>query len=187
MFPICLYVMKTNVVILIASAIVLSCSSKLSDGTDDVSSSNGFSLEKVNDTLFNLVLETDGSSDVWKLPYPVYRFCTGDIDGDSVIDAIVGVEKTTRYDPVVRKRVFVFHNFEGKVRPLWMGSRLGRPVVDFRIVQVDGETRLRSMEEEQSGKFLVAEYRWKSFGVKFIRYICREFELENAVKELDDK
>ena len=168
------------------SAILLSCASELSDSADEMSSSNGFSLEKVNDTLFNLVLVTDGGCDVWKLPYPVYRFCTGDMDGDSVIDAIVGVEKTTRYDPVVRKRVFMFRNLEGKVRPLWMGSRLGRPVVDFNVVQVDGETRLRSIEKEQSGKFLVAEYKWSSFGVEFIRYLCRDFELDDSMEILNN-
>lgn len=146
----------------------------------------GFSIAKENDTLYNLILETDSSCDVWELRFPVYRFCTGDMDGDSIVDAIVGVEKTTRFDPVVRRRVFMFRNIEGKVRPLWLGSRLGRPVVDFNVVKVDGETRLRSVEEDDNGKFLVAEYRWSSFGVKFIRYICRDFEFDDSMEILNN-
>ena len=149
--------------------------------------SGGFSIEKVNDSLYNITLETDSSRDVWQLHHSVYRFCTGDIDGDSIIDAIVGVEKATRFDPVVRRRVFIFRNIDGKVRPLWMGSRLGRPVVDFNVVKVDGETRLRSVEEEANGKFLVAEYRWSSFGVKFIRYICRDFEFDDSMEFLNNE
>ena len=169
--------MRSVLVILIVSVIIASCATTSDNG--------GFSLEKKNDTLYNLVLETDSSRDVWELRFPVYRFCTGDMDGDSIVDAVVGVEKTTRFDPVVRRRVFMFRNIEGKVRPLWLGSRLGRPVVDFNVVKVDGETRLRSVEEDDNGKFLVAEYRWSSFGVKFIRYICRDFELEDSMEILN--
>ena len=171
--------MRSMLVISIVATILVSCATETENG--------GFSLEKIDDTLYNVVLETDSSRDVWELRFPVYRFCTGDMDGDSIVDAIVGVEKTTRFDPVVRRRVFMFRNIGGKVRPLWMGSRLGQPVVDFRVVQVDGETRLRSVEEEKNGKFLVAEYRWSSFGVKFIRYICRDFEFDNSMKILNDK
>ncbi len=164
-------------IISIVATILVSCVRETGNG--------GFSLEKVNDTLYNVVLETDSSRDVWELRFPVYRFCTGDMDGDSILDAVVGVEKTTRFDPVVRRRVFMFRNIEGNVRPLWLGSRLGRPVVDFNVVKVDGETRLRSVEEDDNGKFLVAEYRWSSFGVKFIRYICRDFELEDSMEILN--
>jgi len=161
---------------------VLLVSCRATDGDN-----GGFSIAKENDTLYNLILETDSSRDVWELRYPVYRFCTGDMDGDSIVDAIVGVEKTTRFDPVLRRRVFMFRNIEGKVRPLWLGSRLGRPVVDFNVVKVDGETRLRSVEEDENCKFLVAEYRWSSFGVKFIRYICRDFELDDSMEILNNE
>ena len=171
--------MRSILVISIVAALLVSCATATDNG--------GFSLEKVNDTLYNIVLETDSCRDVWELRFPVYRFCTGDMDGDSIVDAIVGVEKKTRFDPIVRKRVFMFRNLGGKVRPLWMGSRLGQPVVDFNVVVVDGETRLRSIEEEKNGKFLVAEYKWSSFGVKFIRYICRDFELDDSIEILNNE
>lgn len=140
----------------------------------------GFFLTKENDTLFYLNLKTDLGVDNWKLPYPVYRFETGDMNGDGSIDALVGVEKTTRFDTVMGKRIFMFQNRDGKVRPLWLGSRLGQPIVDFTVVCEDGNTYLRSLEQERDGKYLVADYCWDSFGVKFIRYICREFDFESA-------
>ena len=56
-----------------------------------------FQLEKKTDSLYYLTLKTDSTLDKWKLPHPVYRFCTGDIDGDGSIDAMVGVINRTRF------------------------------------------------------------------------------------------
>ena len=134
----------------------------------------GFVLERVNDTLH--VLRIGGNR--WELPFPVYSFDTGDVDGDGSTDAIVGVVKRTRFDPEVRRRVFMFKNYRGHVRPLWLGSRLGQPVADFRYVA--RERVLRVMETERSGRFLVADYRWRSFGMEFVRYLAREQTEEQA-------
>lgn len=127
-----------------------------------------FVLERVCDTMHILRI---GDSR-WPLPFPVYRFETADVNGDGSTDAIVGVIKRTRYDAEVRRRVFIFKNYRGHVRPLWLGSRLGQPVVDFRTT--DGGKRLRVLETERSGRFLVAEYRWRDFGMEFVRYLGRE-------------
>ena len=139
---------------------------------------NGFRLDRLSDTLHVLRL---GQSE-WRLPYPVYRFDTGDVDGDGSTDAIVGVVKATRHDPVVRRRVFIFKNYRGHVRPLWLGSRLGQPVVDFRFVA--GEGVLRAVERERSGRYLVADYRWRAFGMDFVRYLGRELTEQQARKTL---
>ena len=48
-----------------------------------------FSLEQVNDSLSYLILRTDSTTDRWVLPYPVYQFQTGDVDGNGSIDALV--------------------------------------------------------------------------------------------------
>lgn len=138
-----------------------------------------FTLERVCDTLSILRL---GDS-AWPLPFPVYRFETADVNGDGSTDAIVGVIKRTRYDPEVRRRVFVFKNYRGHVRPLWLGSRLGQPVADFRFIARDGV--LRVLETERSGLFLVAEYRWRAFGMEFVRYLGREMTEENGRRLLD--
>lgn len=140
-----------------------------------------FRLEEICDTMH--VLHADSGQ--WRLPFPVYRFETGDVNGDGSADAIVGVIKTTRYDPVLRRRVFIFKNYRGLVRPLWLGSRLGQPVVDFHFVASDGV--LRVVEEESSGLFLVADYRWRSFGMEFVRYLGRELTEEQARKLMGEE
>lgn len=130
--------------------------------------SDTFAMERVADTLSVLTL----GEDRWLLPFPVYRFEVADVNGDGSADAIVGVVKATRYDPEVRRRVFVYKNYRGHVRPLWLGSRLGQPVADFHFVVSEGV--LRVMEVERSGLYLVADYRWRSFGMDFVRYVARE-------------
>ena len=138
----------------------------------------GFSLEQRNDTLSVLTLTTDSTCDRWELPYPVYRFCTGDVDGDGSVDAMVGVIKSTRYFKEKGRRLFIFKNYHGLVRPLWMGSKLGGILEDFRFT--DG--KIRSLERTTDGKYVVAEYRWAHFGMGFERFLLKNVTKEEAME-----
>ncbi len=127
-----------------------------------------------SDSCSILVLETDSTSDAWSLPYPVYQFRTGDVDGDGVEEALVGVVKSTRFYPEKGNRLFVFKNRDGRVRPLWLGSRLGEELVDFCVA--DG--KLISIERCRNGQYNLDEWEWSRFGPRFSRYI-----LTNATSE----
>ena len=67
-----------------------------------------FELKKENDSLYWL--------NGWRLPYPVYQYQTGDVDGDGKTDAIVGVIKATRFYPEKARRIFIFKQINGKAR-----------------------------------------------------------------------
>ncbi len=136
-----------------------------------------FSLQQENDTLSFLILKTDSTFDQWKLPYPVYQFCTGDVDGDGSIDAMVGVVKSTRYYKEKGRRLFIFKNYKGFVRPLWLGSKLGGILEDFRFK--DG--LIRSLERTTDEKYVVAEYRWAHFGMGFERFLAKNVTREEAI------
>lgn len=136
-----------------------------------------FSLEQKNDTLSFLTLKTDSTCDRWELPYPVYQFCTGDVDGNGSTDAMVGVVKSTRYYKEKGRRIFIFKNYNGYVRPLWMGSKLGGILEDFRFK--DG--LIRSLETTKDGKYVVAEYRWAHFGMGFERFLIKNVTREEAI------
>lgn len=117
----------------------------------------------------------------WRLPYPVYRFDVGDVDGDGHEDALVGVVKSTRYYPEKDRRLFIFKQVNGRVRPLWLGSKLGGKLIDFRFI--DG--RIRSLESYGHNLYSVAEWKWKSFGLQFKHYLVEKTTRQEAEKVMD--
>ena len=130
----------------------------------------GFTLRKQHDSLYWL--------NDWRLPYPVYQFQTGDVDGDGSPDALVGVIKSTRFYPEEGRRLFIFKQVNKKARPLWLGSKLGGILEDFRFT--DGH--LRALESTTDSLYVVSIYRWGGFGMNFDRFIIKGTDQETALK-----
>ena len=130
----------------------------------------GFTLKKEHDSLYWL--------NDWKLPYPVYQFQVGDIDGDGHEDAMVGVVKATRFYPEKARRIFIFKQVNGKARALWMGSKLGGILEDFHFI--DG--KIRALESTTDSLYVVSDYKWSGFGMKFDRFIIKGVNQETAIK-----
>lgn len=160
----------------------MSCSGPVADQSEqkEPKQKDDVDLLYTHDSLWHLVLTTDSTENKWEIPYPTFNFQKGDIDENGTEDFMVGVIKRTRFDSTFSKRIFIFKNYRGLIRPLWMGSRLGQPLEDFRFVESTEGSRIRSIEIERSGKYLVAEYKWKKFGLDFVQYLSREVELEDA-------
>lgn len=114
----------------------------------------------------------------WRLPYPVYQFQRGDVDGDGREDAMVGVVKGTRFYPEPARRLFIFKAVNGKARPLWLGSKLGGTLQDFRFR--DG--RIRALETTADSLWVVSDYRWSGFGMAFERFVVKGTDKETATK-----
>lgn len=131
---------------------------------------NGFTLRQEHDSLYYL--------NDWRLPYPVYQFQTGDVDGDGSIDAMVGVIKGTRFYPEKARRLFIFKQVNDKARPLWMGSKLGGILEDFRFV--DG--KIRALETTTDSLYVVTEYRWEGFGMTFDHFLIKGTDQQTAIK-----
>ena len=130
----------------------------------------GFTLKKAHDSLYWL--------NDWKLPYPVYRFQVGDVDGDGHEDAMVGVVKATRFYPEKARRIFIFKQVNGKARALWMGSKLGGILEDFHFI--DG--KIRALESTTDSLYVVSDYKWSGFGMKFDRFIIKGVNQETAIE-----
>ena len=123
-----------------------------------------YDISQQNDSLWTLSMTIDGKvTGTWQIIHPVYRFATADINGDGSIDAVVGVFKSSRYFKTPSRRVFIFKNFDGDIRPLWLGSRLGGELVDFNVVG----NKIRAIEKTSDGRFAVSNYRWRGFGMGF--------------------
>jgi hypothetical protein len=117
----------------------------------------------------------------WKLAYPIFHFECADINADGTTDILVGVIKKTRFDSICRKRIFIFKLFEGYVRPLWLGSRVSQPLEDFKVIYSKPMNFIRTIELEENGKYLVAAYKWKGFGLTFVKYYIRNVDLQKAI------
>ena len=141
-----------------------------------------FMLAYRHDSLSVLTLTTDSTCDHWQLPYPVYRMATGDVDGDGSEDALVGVVKSTRFHPEKGRRLFIFKNYHGLVRPLWLGSSLGGTLCDFRFKN----GLVRSLETTRNGRYTVAEYHWSGFGLAFSRYLTKDATQEEAQRVIEE-
>lgn len=138
--------------------------------TTEMREDNGFTLRKEHDSLYWL--------NDWKLPYPVYQYQTGDIDGDGHIDAIVGVIKSTRYYPEKARRIFIFKEINKKARPMWLGSKLGGILEDFRFVN----GKIRALESTTDSLYAVSDYVWGGFGMKFDHFIIKGVDKQTALK-----
>ena len=156
-----------------------------------------FELRQENDSLYWLGVKGGSKNDAWRLPYPVYQFQTGDVDGDGSEDAMVGVVKGTRFYPEKARRLFIFKQIDGhtaageackKARPLWLGSKLGGILEDFRFVEpadtADGDRRgiIRALESTTDSLYVVSDYVWSGFGMKFDHYIIKGVDKLTAIK-----
>lgn len=137
-----------------------------------------FRLTQQGDSLSTLIIHTDSTHSEWPLPYPVYRFCTGDVDGDGSEDALVGVVKATRYHPEMGRRLFIFKNYHGLVRPLWLGSKLGGILEDFRF----NNGLVTALERTADGKYVVSDYRWRHFGLHFVQFHAKNISRDQAIE-----
>ena len=97
------------------------------------------------------------------------------------MDALVGVIKKTRFHREVARRIFIFKQVDGKVRPLWLGSRLGATLVDFRFVNGS----IRALETDEMGKYAVVDYVWKDVGPAFQRFVIKDTNKNNAIKQFN--
>ena len=168
-----------------------------------------FELRQENDSLYWVAAAGGDKANGWRLPYPVYQFQTGDVDGDGSEDAMVGVVKGTRFYPQKARRLFIFKQIDGhssygeackKVRPMWMGSKLGGILEDFRFIAPadtanttdtahpsdsatgDRRGRIRALESTTDSLYVVSDYVWSGFGMKFDRYIIKGVDKLTAIK-----
>ena len=182
--------------------------------------SQEYELRKENDSLYWLGVKGGSKSDEWRLAHPVYQFQTGDVDGDGSEDAIVGVIKKTRYYPMGRRLFIFKQiegregaqrrirppltppTQEGKqaqevssyprklVRPMWLGSKLGGILEDFRFVapaEGDSMGRIRALESTTDSLYVVSDYKWSGFGMKFERFIIKGVDKDTALQYFTDK
>lgn len=115
----------------------------------------------------------------WPLYCPVIKLDTGDANADGHPDLLVMPVKPTRRDSTKRPRPFLYEVYKGHLRPLWLGSWIGSPMLDFRVTQ-PGTVRFLLEEPDSSTLFMVADFKWRGFSPLFDQYRVRNADLDSA-------
>ena len=71
------------------------------------------------------------------------------------------------------------------VRSMWLGSKLGGIMEDFRFVEpAEGDSvgRIRALESTTDSLYVVSDYKWSGFGMKFERFIIKGVDKETALQ-----
>jgi hypothetical protein len=137
-----------------------------------------YRIERADSCRYRLsVIKKNGTNDSildYKIfPYKISRLFQADINNDGIVDALVLAEKQTVFDKVTRKRINIWTTNGRNIHPLWLGSFLPHPLYDFNVMKQGNENHVITVEYDAGGLFLVAEYRWHSFGLQFIRYLLK--------------
>ncbi len=129
-------------------------------------------VEKLGNYKLSISNSLTGKTDVIYTPYEVFQMETGDINHDGKTDICLGIIKPTPFDPVLKKRLFLFQIDQDFIRPLWLSSRLVSPMETFEVVHDSTGNYLINTLEKQSKTFYCRRtYQWKSFGMTYIKTI----------------
>ncbi len=113
--------------------------------------------------------EKTGGKDRIFTPYEVFAMHTGDVNGDGRTDICLGIIKPTPFDSVLKKRLFIFQIDKDYIRPLWLSSRLVRPLEDFKVISRGKVSNILAIEKENGSGYCVSEYSWSSFGMRMVK------------------
>jgi hypothetical protein len=115
------------------------------------------------------VYRATGETEVPIGPEFVYRHSgkmasAADVDQDGRLDLLVLVYKSTRYDPELAWRPFVYTLEGDGWVPKWLGSRVGRPLREAAFVHVPHGVRMLTIEDFGDGRTGLTLYHWRGFG-----------------------
>ena len=130
-------------------------------------------LDRINDSLSAIRFEKKGVLVSFQpLPWPVYRFTWGDLDGDSIPEVAVGVIKETPFWHQMDRRLFIYQLYKGQIFvPLWKGSHVASKLEDFYIDRDCKPAAVRTLETRRDSSLYEAEYHLGKFGLIFTRYV----------------
>jgi hypothetical protein len=119
---------------------------------------------------------------------PIYNYKVIDINQDGVQDFCIGMIKTTRWNSIPQPKIHIYSHKNGKIYPIWRSSKIGKNLVDFDIDTSFGEKPGIKILENPRGKiYNIALYHWKSFGLKFTKYLYTNLDSATSINFLRSK
>jgi hypothetical protein len=111
--------------------------------------------------------------------YTPYRLDIADVNRDGKTDVLVGLIKSTEFDPIERKRLFILRIDDSQLRPLWLGSKVCQDLINFKAL--DGGF-VQTLEKTRKGNYAIGLYEWQGFGLTLINYVHNEIHYADAFK-----
>lgn len=136
-----------------------------------LSSTQGFKV-LLKDSINNTIDQT-----IFK--YVPYQFDTADVDRDGRTEILIGLIKSTEFDPQEKKRLFILRIDNGQLRPLWLGSKVCQELVHFRSLD---NGNIQTIERTPSANYAVGDYSWESFGLTLQNYTHNEISFDEALQ-----
>lgn len=95
-----------------------------------------------------------------------WRIYPCDLYGDGIRKLCLGVRKTTRFDKTIANRIYVYGRSKEGIYPVWFGTRLGLPFLDFAVCDIDGDgiEEVITLGEKADGSRIVVSYKHADFG-----------------------
>ena len=141
-------------------------------------------IKKLNKYRISIFNSNTGLSDRIYTPYDVFEMETGDVNGDGKTDICIGIIKPTPFDPVLKKRLFIFQIDRDYIRPLWLSSRLANPLVEFKVCYHKKRCTVKAIEKRTENLYCIHEYRWETFGMSFIKELNDSLSFSDAHLQL---
>lgn len=129
---------------------------------------------------------SNGNHDDLHIKHPVYRFDAADVNGDGRTDLLLGVVKTTHFHPEMEKRPQLLQIDSGKIRPLWLGSKLCGYLVDFKSATINGKSVIVTVEKNEKDLFCNGFYHWQDFGLELIEYRNEDSDYKSALNYFNE-
>jgi hypothetical protein len=95
-----------------------------------------------------------------------WKLKIADLEGDGRREIILGIQKSTHFFPRLHHCLFVYRFDGSTVKPLWLGSSLSRPFIDFTFARMGSRhaEKLIAVEITRDGRRCVTIYSWNGFG-----------------------
>lgn len=92
-----------------------------------------------------------------------------DINNDGADDVLVGIAKSVKFDPVVKKRLNAFTLRNGNFQALWLGTKFVHDLLTFNVLRIEHYNYLQTVEQDSLGNQYKGTYTWDNFGFALIK------------------